>query len=70
MNYIKAFESHLRQQGKAEKTIQSYTGDTIGFLTYLESKELSFDGTLVLIAILYDPYSSDIIQIKERTYIK
>jgi len=46
MNYIKAFESHLREEGKAEKTIQSYSGDTMGFLTYLETKELSFDGDL------------------------
>ncbi|QSX06738.1 site-specific integrase [Sedimentibacter sp. zth1] len=46
MNYIETFESHLREQRKAEKTIQSYTGDTMGFLTYLETKELSFDGIL------------------------
>ncbi len=46
MKYIESFESYLREQGKAEKTIQSYTGDTMGFLTYLETKELSFDGTL------------------------
>ena len=46
MDYIKSFESHLREEGKVEKTIQSYTGDTIGFLTYLKSKELSFDGVL------------------------
>lgn len=46
MNYIESFESHLREQGKAEKTIQSYTGDTAQFLAYLESKELSFDGIL------------------------
>ena len=46
MNYIKAFESHLREEGKAEKTIQSYTGDTMGFLIYLKTKELSFDGIL------------------------
>lgn len=46
MNYIKEFGSHLREEGKAEKTIQSYSGDTMGFLTYLKSKELSFDGIL------------------------
>ncbi len=46
MDYIKSFESHLKEEGKAEKTIQSYTGDTMGFLTYLKSKELSFDGIL------------------------
>lgn len=46
MNYIESFESHLREEGKADKTIKSYTGDTAQFLTYLESKELSFDGTL------------------------
>jgi len=46
MNYIESFESHLREQGKADKTIQSYIGDTAQFLTYLESKELSFDGIL------------------------
>jgi len=26
MNYNESFESHLREQGKAEKIIQSYTG--------------------------------------------
>jgi len=46
MNYIESFESHLREQGRAEKTIQSYTGDTSGFLKYLASKELSFEGIL------------------------
>ncbi len=46
MDYIKSFESHLKEEGKAEKTIQSYTGDTMGFLIYLKSKELSFDGIL------------------------
>jgi hypothetical protein len=51
MHYIKSFESHLREEGKAEKTIQSYTGDTMGFLTYLKSKELSFDGILNRFAI-------------------
>ena len=51
MNYIKAFESHLREEGKAEKTIQSYSGDTMGFLNYLEAKELSFDGILNRFAI-------------------
>lgn len=48
MDYIKSFESHLREEGKAEKTIQSYTGDTMGFLFYLKSKELSFDGPVDL----------------------
>lgn len=51
MNYIESFEIYLREQGKAEKTIQSYTGDTMGLLKYLESKELSFDGTLNRFAI-------------------
>lgn len=46
MNYITSFESYLRQQGKAEKTIQSYTGDTSKLFKYLESKGLSFDGCL------------------------
>ena len=26
MEYSNSFENHLREQGKAEKTIQSYTG--------------------------------------------
>jgi integrase/recombinase XerD len=46
MEYINTFETNLKEQGKAEKTIQSYTGDVIGFLKYLQEKELSFDGTL------------------------
>jgi len=46
MNYIETFESYLREQGKAEKTIQSYTGDTTGFIAYMASKSLSFDGSL------------------------
>ena len=46
MNYIETFKSYLREQGKAEKTIQSYTGDTTGFLKYMEFESLSFDGNL------------------------
>ena len=51
MEYIKAFETNLREQGKAEKTIQSYTGDVMGFVKYLQDKELSFDGILNRFAI-------------------
>lgn len=46
MNYIETFESTLRDQGKAEKTIESYTGDIIGFTHFMESKSLTFDGIL------------------------
>jgi len=46
MDYIETFESYLREQGKAEKTIQSYTGDTKGFLKYIESKSMTFEGSL------------------------
>ena len=51
MEYIKTFETNLREQGKAEKTIQSYTGDVMGFVKYLQEKELSLDGTLNRFAI-------------------
>lgn len=45
MKYIETFESYLREHGKAEKTIQSYTGDTIGFLRYMETKSMTFEGS-------------------------
>lgn len=53
MENIKTFETKLRKQGKAEKTIQSYTGDVGGFIKYLQEKELSFDGTLNRFTINY-----------------
>lgn len=46
MEYTIKFESYLREQGKAEKTINSYTSDVSGFLAYLQGKELIFDGVL------------------------
>ncbi len=51
MKYIETFESYLSEQGKAEKTIPSYTGDTTGFLKYMESKSMIFEGTLNRFAI-------------------
>lgn len=46
MNHIKAFESYLSNNGKADKTIESYTGDVKGYLRYISDKNITFDGNL------------------------
>ena len=46
MDYIKAFESYLSNNGKADKTIESYTGDVKGYLRYLSDKNITFNGNV------------------------
>ena len=37
MEYTKDFESYLRNNGKADKTVESYTGDVAGYIRFLKS---------------------------------
>jgi integrase/recombinase XerD len=46
MNHIQAFESYLSNNGKANKTIESYTGDVKGYFRYLSDKNITFKGNL------------------------
>jgi integrase/recombinase XerD len=46
MYYIKAFESYLSNNSKADKTIESYTGDVKGYLRYISDKSITFKGNL------------------------
>jgi len=51
MDHIKAFESYLRNNGKADNTIESYTGDITGYARFLENKDITFDGQLNRFAV-------------------
>ncbi|WP_430885831.1 site-specific integrase [Fusibacter sp. JL216-2] len=46
MSTIKAFEDYLGQEGKSEKTIESYVGDVRGLEPFIQERVLNFDGTL------------------------
>lgn len=46
MEYISVFENYLRENGKAEKTIESYIGDVRGYTKLLSEKGITFDGKL------------------------
>lgn len=41
-NLLIEFEQELIADGKGDKTIISYTGDTKGFLQWLETKRVTF----------------------------
>ena len=43
---IKKFEDYLREDGKAESTIESYLTDVIGCTVWLSEKNDIFDGNL------------------------
>jgi len=43
---IEQFKQQLLADGKSPKTVASYTGDAIGFLSWLESKGTIFNGSL------------------------
>jgi len=43
---VAAFRRHLREDGKSVKTVESYTGDVAGFLSYLEAKGADVNGGL------------------------
>ncbi len=46
MNYIQSFETYLKENGKADKSIESYTGDVTGYIRYIGKKDITFDGQL------------------------
>ncbi len=46
MTTIKEFEDYLREEGKGEKTIESYVGDVRGLKRFVEERGMTFDGTL------------------------
>ncbi len=46
MEHINVFEDYLRENGKAEKTIKSYTGDVRGYIRFLSEKGIIFNGQL------------------------
>lgn len=43
---VAAFGRHLTEDGKSEKTVESYTGNVAGFLSYLEAKGADVNGGL------------------------
>ncbi len=51
MEYTKDFETYFRNNGKADKTIESYTGDVSGYIRFLESKDITFDGQMNRFAV-------------------
>jgi len=46
MDYIKSFSQYLLDNGKADKTIESYTGDIKGYIRFLGVRGIEFEGTL------------------------
>lgn len=49
---LKDFKSHLINNGKRPKTIESYVGDVKGLLKYLETKGTIFEGNLNLFYVV------------------
>ncbi len=45
-DYVEQFRQHLAADGKANKTIASYTGDIRDFLDWLAQRGTAFDGRL------------------------
>ncbi|MDP4147416.1 MAG: phage integrase N-terminal SAM-like domain-containing protein [Bacillota bacterium] len=41
---VKKFKTHLEEDGKSDKTVESYVGDTSVFVTFLEGKGVDFNG--------------------------
>jgi integrase/recombinase XerD len=60
MEYISIFENYLRENGKAEKTLESYTGDVRKFMGFLSQKGITFDGVLNRFAI--NSYENHLLQ--------
>lgn len=46
MDYIKNFGKYLFENGKANNTVKSYTGDVKGFTRFLAERDIAFEGTL------------------------
>jgi integrase/recombinase XerD len=44
--FVEGFAKYLVEDGKRPKTVESYIGDTEGFLLYLREKEVTFEGEL------------------------
>ncbi|WP_430885870.1 tyrosine-type recombinase/integrase [Fusibacter sp. JL216-2] len=51
MSTIKAFEDHLREDGKSEKTIESYIGDLRGLEAFMQERDMELGGALNRFAI-------------------
>lgn len=51
MSTIKDFEDHLREDGKSEKTIESYIGDLRGLEAFLQERDIELGGVLNRFAI-------------------
>ncbi len=51
MSIIKDFEDHLREDGKSEKTIESYIGDLRGLEAFLQERDMEHGGVLNRFAI-------------------
>lgn len=60
MEHINAFENYLRNNSKADKTIESYTGDVRGYIGFLSKKGIVFDGQLNRFAI--NSYKNHLLQ--------
>lgn len=60
MKYISIFENYLRENGKVEKTIESYTGDVRGFFGFLSLKGITFEGVLNRFAV--NSYKNHLLQ--------
>ncbi|WP_281817955.1 site-specific integrase [Vallitalea longa] len=45
MDYIKSFGEYLFENGKANNTVKSYTGDVKGFIRFLAERDIVFEGT-------------------------
>ncbi len=43
---VQGFSQHLLEDGKSPKTIESYTGDVVGFLAYLGKMGVDFGGEM------------------------
>ena len=43
---VEEFRTHIMEDGKSTNTIQSYVGDITGFLKYLGTMRVEFDGVL------------------------
>jgi len=52
MEYITNFGEYLTEKGKADKTVESYTGDIKGVIRFLAERDLVFEGELNRFAII------------------
>jgi len=46
MDYIKNFGVYFFENGKANNTVKSYTGDVKGVTRFLAERDIAFEGTL------------------------